>query len=335
MGELCGMTQHRDEFSICTLTLGKTRTEDLQSELSVWGDDDGPRTSGLGLVVGNLHYYTTSRRKACIAVEMRDGLLCSVRLKLGFWGPLTELERVPPEAISDCSLECLGTGHRLHLAGARTDDTRDRALEVYGTPATETRQTLQYRWEFGPFPRALTVTLNTRKRVQELFLERLPDTEVQALRPLSLPDAEMPRILSGHLGDRLAVAETLLHPAAVEAALSEILQVLEEDDPVNPSFSKAYVRARRALAAAQLGRADALDELQSCQRYLAQWDGPDGFFTLAVGLMACRAHRVLRRDVQARAGADALWNTLQASTRFHEPSLQAVARQVAAFRAET
>jgi hypothetical protein len=315
----------KDEFAICTLKLGKTRVEELRVELCAYGQDH----HGQGLVVGDVHYYTTRRRKACIAIECQAGVVHSVRLKMGLWGPLAELDSIPPEAISDCSLECLGTWHRVHLMGARADDTRERVLAVYGSPTSESDRSMQYRWLHGSFPRALTVGLNAKQRVTELFLERLPDSQGGQARPLGTMGGEMPRILPPGLDCHLQDGGALLRsdPQAAEQKFQQVLDILEDDDPIHPSFNKAYVRAYRALARALQGQSQALTEVQNCRDYLRSWDGDQGFFFLTVSAIAARVSGVLGNTAQARSEWKAVWSALQDSPRYDEPWAQALVRE--------
>lgn len=106
---------HPDERLVCTLEPGRTRENELNPELNVWqrGKPQGfvvKERSGL-----TLHYYTNEDRTAVLCAACRKGVLESVRLALGFWGPLAEAAAVPPEAVSGSALEVLGTGHGVHL----------------------------------------------------------------------------------------------------------------------------------------------------------------------------------------------------------------------------
>lgn len=131
---------------------------------------------------------------------------------------------------------------------------------------------------------------------------------------------------------RLEAAEEKMsggQAGAAEQALAEIYEILEEDDPVNPSFVKAYVRARWALARAHQGKASALDEIRGCRDYLKQWDAPDGLYWLSVRLIAGRIQRLLGHHEAARTGLEELYGQLRAHPRPEVRLLRAIAAELA------
>ena len=237
-----------------------------------------PRQEILGYTVvegeTTLHYYTNRNRKACICVGCREGRVSSIRLKTGLWGPLAKVKPVPTHALSDCSLETLGTWHNVHLAGANQWNDRDRILKVYGPPTNQTDSSLSYRWPQSRPPAALDFTLENGKIV-EIFLQQIESSP--GIRPLGAPEDAVYRPCLGSpdfLEKRLLAGENHLdegRPSMAEVCFDEVYEILEQDDPVDPSFLKVYVSSRWALARAMGGRKEARKEAMGCHRYFQSW----------------------------------------------------------------
>lgn len=327
---------YKDEFAICTLKLDQTKQKHLNLELSVY-----PKQKEQGYIEieedgTSLHYYTNSTRKACICVGCRDGVVVSVRLKTGLWGPLAELSQVPPQAISDCSLERLGTWHNVHLAGSADGNfdwhTRARILEVYGPPTEQTDSTVHYRWPHASPPAALSFTLE-KDEVVEIFLRRIEGQP--GTRPLNAPEKARYRPNFGlppALDEQLLSGENLLkegQPRKAAMSFQRVLDVLEEDDPVNPSFVKAYVGSRLALARARAGHFNARKDAFAYQRYYREWDGKDGVYTFAAWFTACQVCLALRRTDRARNELHQLWDSMQKARTYYEPLVQGLVRLTA------
>lgn len=300
-----------DERRICTLEPGSTRESELNPELNVW-----QRGKPQGFVVKERHYYTNEDRSAVLCAACRKGVLASVRLGLGFWGPLAEAPEVPPEAVSGSALEVLGTGHGVHLGHGR-----ERILHVYGPPLAESGDAIRYRWPWG----ALEFTLQG-DRVQEIHLEKLP-ADGSVLRPVPREGGPWERSLPlpPSLKEAMQVGERALREGRAAEALprfEEVLAVLDEDP--DPSFLKAHVMARRALARAHLGRGrEARDEVGRCRRYLERWNPADSPEVLEIRFTeGC----ILR----SRGALQALWKDLQASAHYHEPRVYRMVRPLAA-----
>lgn len=311
-----------DERRICTLEPGRTREAELNPELNVWhpGKPQGlvvKERSGL-----SLHYYTNEDRTAVLCAACRKGVLESVRLGLGMWGPLAEAPEVPPEAVSESALECLGTGHGVHL-----DQDRARILRVYGPPRSESGNVLRYRWPFG----VLEFTLEG-DRVVMIHLKRSPEDGTE-LRPLP-PDAgpvERTLPLSASLNALMQAGERDLRAGRAAEALArfeEVLEVLDEDP--DPSSVKAHVMSRRALARARLGRGkEALEEVARCRRYLEHWNPADSPEVLEIRFTEGCVQRLSGRPQPARRGLQGLWRDLHASAHYHEPRVYGLVRPLA------
>lgn len=315
-----------DERRLCTLEPGSTREHELNPELNVWqrGKPQGfvvKERSGL-----TLHYYTNQDRTAVLCAACRKGVLESVRLALGFWGPLAQAPAVPPEAVSGSALEVLGTGHGVHLD--HEGHGRERIVDVYGPPSAESGNTIRYRWPWG----ALEFTLEG-DRVVQIHLERLPP-EGSNLRPVPGDEApwERPLPLPPSLEHSMKVGEGDLRagrPAAALERFEEVLAVLDEDP--DPSWLKAHVMSRRALARAHLGSGrEALDEVGRCRRYLERWNPADSPEVLEIRFTEGRILRLAGRKRPARHGLQVLWRDLQTSAHYHEPRVYRLVRPLAA-----
>lgn len=126
------------------------------------------------------------------------------------------------------------------------------------------------------------------------------------------------------LQSRLELAEATLaagQAAEAEAAMAAVYELLEEDDPVNPSFVKAYVRSRWALARAHQGKTQALGEIQGCRDYLQDWDRPEGLYLLSVCLVAGQIQRLLGRPEAARHDLEKLFEQLRGSRQAEKVAL--------------
>jgi len=117
---------------------------------------------------------------------------------------------------------------------------------------------------------------------------------------------------------RLEQAEARLsagEASAAESALAGIYEILEEDDPVNPSFVKAYVRSRWALARAHQGKTEAVGEILGCRDYLQEWDAPDGLHLMSVCLVTGQVRRLLGDLEGARQDFENLYTQLKEANR--------------------
>jgi len=127
------------------------------------------------------------------------------------------------------------------------------------------------------------------------------------------------------LNERLAAGEAALAAGQADEAqrwFEDVYGILEEDDPVDPSFNKAYVMSRRALARAQQKQADSLEEIMRCRNYLQQWDAPDGIFWFSINLTAAQIQRLLGHENAARESLEKLWKGLKAA---RNPSISVAA----------
>lgn len=118
------------------------------------------------------------------------------------------------------------------------------------------------------------------------------------------------------IDERLAAAEAALaagRAGEAELLFADVFRILEEDDPVDPSFIKAYVMSRRALARAQQNRADSLEEIGRCRNYLGQWDAPDGLYWFSINFTAGQIQRLLGHPQAAQADFERLWAALKAA----------------------
>ncbi|MBT9582133.1 hypothetical protein IV102_02220 [bacterium] len=135
------------------------------------------------------------------------------------------------------------------------------------------------------------------------------------------------------LDDLLATGESALaegRAAEAQRQFEEVFRILEEDDPVDPSFIKAYVMSRRALARAHQKQADALEEVQRCRSYIGQWDSRDGLYRLSISLTAGQIQRLLGRKKAARSDMETLWTDLKAAKESGGYPIAALLRAVAA-----
>lgn len=135
------------------------------------------------------------------------------------------------------------------------------------------------------------------------------------------------------LDDLLVTGESALaggRAAEAQRQFEEVYRILEEDDPVDPSFIKAYVMSRRALARAYQKQADALEEVQRCRNYIGQWDSREGLYRLSICLTAGQVQRLLGHEESARSDMESLWTDLQASREAGGYPIAALLRATAA-----
>ena len=171
----------KDEFEVARIRVGVTRVDELNSILYPpnWKGAVGHQVDGHE--GRRLHYWTNKDRSAVMEVTCLNRVVEAVRLKLGWWGPLASLSEVPAQARSDISLECLGTGHSVHVGEERG---RQRITDVYGPPTAESPDQVHYVWHFGKDPRELTFTLRANGAIEEIFLTRVPSECSQGMRPI-------------------------------------------------------------------------------------------------------------------------------------------------------
>jgi hypothetical protein len=135
------------------------------------------------------------------------------------------------------------------------------------------------------------------------------------------------RTLPSYLQGKLEAGEESLassRPAEAQQLFDDVLETLEENDPVNPSFVKAYVMARGAVARAHRGSSEALDQVLRCRSYLEKWDGPSGLNCLWVSLMAGQVQRLLGREKAAQSDLEKLWKRLKASEGQARPAMHSL-----------
>ncbi len=134
--------------------------------------------------------------------------------------------------------------------------------------------------------------------------------------------------------NRMANAEDLLASGQVASAaqhMDNILELLNDDDPGNPSFVKAYVMSRLALVHALQGKSQALEEISRCCNYLQQWDSPDGLYRLSAAFESGRIQRLLGQLQPAQRQQQGLFDQLKDSP---QPERIGLARAAAAELAE-
>jgi len=149
---------------------------------------------------------------------------------------------------------------------------------------------------------------------------------------ISLPAPPWTPTIHPALDERLAAGEAALAAGQAGEAqrhFDDVFRILEEDDPVDPSFNKAYVMSRRALARALQNQADSLEEIMRCRNYLGQWDAPDGIFWFSINFTAGQIQRVLGHHNAAQEAFDKLWSALKAA-RYPSISTAALLRATAA-----
>jgi hypothetical protein len=135
------------------------------------------------------------------------------------------------------------------------------------------------------------------------------------------------------IAKRLECAESLLEEGQyrdAERLLEKTCQILEEDDPVNPSFIKAHVRSRQALAKAHCGDTDALGTILGLRAYLKKWTNPDGMYWFSVCFTVGEVRHLLGNEEVARLDFEKLWHQLQDSKQKSSRQVQALIRKTAA-----
>ena len=324
----------KDEFEVARIRVGTTLDKELNSILYPpdWKGTVGHQVPGPGGSI--LHYWTNEDRSAVMEVTCRDHVVQAVRLKLGFWGPLCEEPTLPSQARSDISLECLGTRHRVHLGPKDYEGDifhgRQRILDVYGPPTSETAERLHYAWHHGPTPRELTLTLQGDDCIQEIYLTLVSPEQAQGMRPLGPPTPyERVLPLPPPLSEKLRQGQAHLREGAHQEAhgcFTEVLDALNQAD-LDPNFLKAEVSSLQALASGQASSAQ-VEHVQGLLDYLrtyASYNPPD---VLRMWFRLGQLRR-LAGDPRARQELQALWDQLQVSDYFHEPEVQALTRQLA------
>lgn len=325
----------KDEFEVARIRVGTTRDSELNSILYPpdWKGKVGHQVPGPQGSI--LHYWTNQQQNAVMEVTCRDHVVQAVRLKLGFWGPLSEEPNLPPQARSDISLECLGTRHGVHVGPKESEMDifrgRQRILDVYGPPASETAKSLHYAWHHGPTPRELTLTLQNDDCIQEIYLTLVCPEQAQGMRPLGPPtpyDRVLPLPLK--LSEKLRQGQAYLREGACQEArrcFTEVLDALNEAD-LDPNFLKAEVSSLRALASDHASLSQEVERVQGLLDYLrtyASYNPPD---VLRMWFRLGHLRR-LAGDPRAHQELQALWDHLQVSDYFHQPEIQDLTRRLA------
>lgn len=323
----------RHEFEVARIRVGTTRDKELNSILypPKWKGKIGHQVPGTDGSI--LHYWTNENRSAVMEVTCRNHLVWAVRLKLGFWGPLSQLAEVPSQARSDISLECLGTRHGVHLGPKKKNSLfcgRQRILDVYGPPTNDDGRCLHYAWHHRPTPRELTFTLRNPDCIEEIYLTLVSPQMAQGMRPLG-PATPHQHILPlpQPLSEKLQQGQSHLQQGDRQEAhrlFSEVLDALDETD-LDPNFLKAEVSSLLAMAARQANKEEVehVQGLLNYQRTYASYNPPD---VLRMWFRLGQLRR-LSGDPEARRELQALWDHLQVSDYFHHPEIQALTRQLA------
>lgn len=322
------MNLPKDEFEIARIRVGTTREKELNSILypPSWKGKVGHQVPGSE---GNiLHYWTNQKRSAVMEVTCRNRVVQAVRLKLGLWGPLAELDPIPSQACSDISLECLGTGHRVHVGQQK--GARQKILDTYGPPTSETKREFHYEWHHGPTPRELTIRLRNDHCIQELYLTLVSPVKSRGMRPLGpiTADQRTPS-LPEPLAEKLRQGQAYLQDQDLQAArrcFTEVLDALNEADH-DPSFLKAEVSSLRALASGRASREE-VEHVKGLLAYLRTYASYNPPEVLRMWFKLAQLRR-LAGDPGARQEMQALWDQLQVSDYFHQPEVQALTRQLA------
>lgn len=316
----------KDEFEIARIRVGTTRDKELNSILSPpnWKGKVGHQVPG---PEGSIQYYWTNKnRSAVMEVTCRNHLVQAVRLKLGFWGPLSKLETIPAQARSDISLNCLGTGHRVHLG----PKGREQILKVYGAPTSEQDRRLHYAWHHGPTPRELTFTLRKDDCLEEIFLTLVSPDQSRGMRPLGPPTPyERVLALPHPLSEKLRLGQAHLQNRDHQAAhgcFSEVMDALNKAD-LDPNFLKAEVSSLQALACGQAS-AEQVEHVRGLLNYLRSYVSYNPPEVLRMWFRLGQLRR-LAGDPRALQELQALWDHLQVSNYFHEPEIQALTRLLA------
>lgn len=331
------MTTYHQEFEIARIRVGETKDRELNSILQPkdWKGAAGHLVvEPSGLVA---HYYTTKKRTAVLCATCRDGVVQAVRLKKGFWGPLSELPELPVQSLSDCSLECLGTYHSVNL-GPRKGfmaycHGQERVLERYGPPTRESENKLEYDWFYGQTPRRMTFGLQGPDEIIEMHLELVDPSLAQVMRPLApaQPYERMPRI-PPELEEVMREGERHLkerRPAQAEACFAQVFQAIAGDGPwLHDNASEVAVRLWQARAAT--GRVkDAVARVEALYENLktyATYNPPE---VLRAWLALGQVRRLAGDARGAKRDLLQLWEAMQESNYYAQPEVQHLVRKTA------
>lgn len=325
----------KDEFEIARIRVGVTRDKELNSHIQPKHYKGPP---GYQVKEGDLthHYYTNDGRNAGLCATCRQGVVQSVRLKLGKWGPLQDLANIPPEADSECALEVLGTYHGVHVGYPKKGAMsifhgRKRIAEVYGPPSFEEGNLIRYDWLFGDTPRRLTITCDG-EGVVELFLELLAREEATGIRPLgpAQPFQRLPN-LPPELKQKMEEGERHLaegRAPEAQALFDEVQRALAPDDGFVHDIN-VEVGARQWMARAAQGDRQAVERLEAHLKHLTDYASYNPPEVLRVRLQLGQARRLFGQTGKARQEMTGLWNLLQTSDYYDQPELQHLVRRTA------
>ncbi len=305
----------KDEFEIAQIRVGKTPPAEVNSLIQVQNRKGPPGYQVDGADGMTLHYYTNETRTAVLCAGARDGKVLEVRLGLGLWGPLAEVQDIPPHAVSTCSLEVMGTASMACLGAPEDEEdifagTR-RVREVYGPPTREQDGKLEYDWPYEPTPRRMWFRVEGEK-VLEMCLWLDNGGATQLMRPLGPPqDYERVPNLPARLKEKFQQGQYV-----------EVLAELNEAD-VDPNDLKVEVATRIASQKADVERIQGL--LEHLETY-ASYNPPE---VLRTRLALAQAKRASGNVGGARHELNKLWELLQASRYYQEPEVQSLVRRTA------
>ena len=323
----------KDEFEIARIRVGVTKTKELNSHMQPEFYKGPP---GYQIEEGDLtlHYYTTDDRKAVLCAASRKGVVRNVRLKLGFWGPLKELKKIPPEALSQCSLEVLGTYHGVHVGyreGGFMDmfHGRQRVTEVYGPPTFDEGDVIRYDWLFGETPRRLHIQCDGERGITELYLELLEPVEATGIRPVApaQPFQRLPN-LSPELNAKMEEGERHLsegRAAEAQKLFDEVQKAITGDEPWLHDIN-VEVGTRQWMARAAQGDKRAIERLEGLLKHLTTYASYNPPEVLRIRLALGQARHRFGQTEKARQELTELWNLLQVSDYYDKPEPQYLVR---------
>lgn len=324
----------KDELEIARIQVGVTPEKELNSFVQPLNYHGPAGYQVPGESGATLHCYTNVARNACLFVTCRKKIAQKVRLGRGLWSPLAELATIPDEAISDCSLNVMGSGAMACLGspGDGMFSGKPRVLQVYGPPTREQGDRLEYDWPFPPRPRKMWFRVKGDTLV-EMCLELMEDTPPQFMRPLG-PPADFQRMTSlpARLEARLQEGDEWLRkgePARAEPLYRDVLEALNEAD-LDPNFLKADVATRLSLAQAMAGQGDPVERIRGVLAYQETYVNYNPPEVLRTRLALSQAHRLTGNQAAARQELLKLWELLQASRYYQEPETQSLVRRTAA-----